>query len=207
MMKHLKIFFLSMAVVGLMAGSGFAGTTFINNGVAGGNFQVSLEAMGAARNVTIVGVAAGSNLVATAALGYTAAQALVATNLLTVTFTGAGFTGDPLNICAMNTNDVSVANATPTAGAANWNFQLGANATLTLAGAGGANSIYITKTACGVAAMNMPVQISATAAAVNPTVQITAQTSGGVLIDTSTAKRLATVAAEYSVVNNFQPIR
>jgi len=199
-MKHLRIFLLSMAVLALMGGSAFAGTTLVNAGAAGANFQVSLEAMGAARNVTVIGTVAAGNLPGTAAIGYTAAQALATQNLLNVAFSGAAFTGVALNICAMNSiGDALVANATPTAGSTNANFQLNGAANANL---GSGNSLYITSGACGGAGINAPVQISATAVSAKPTVQISAQTAGGILIDTSTAKQLANIAPEYSVVNN-----
>lgn len=193
--KYFKFLLLAMVVVGMMAGTAFAGTTTVNAGAAGANFLASLETTGAARNVTVTGAVAAGNTVATAAIAYTTGQPLVAGNLLTITFANAGFTGDALNICSMiAAGDAGVANATPTAGATSANFQL--------SGAVGAgNSVYLTSGGCGAAAINVPVQIAATTSATTATVKVDAITSGSVSIDTSTADLLATIQPEYTVAN------
>jgi hypothetical protein len=195
--KYFKFLLLAMLVVGMMAGTAFAGTTTVNAGAAGANFLASLETTGAARNVTVTGPGAG-NTVVTAPIAYTAGQALTSGNLLTVTFTNAGFTGAALNICAGNAPnaDQLVANATPTAGATNMNFQLDIPAGMTL---GAGNFVYLTSVACGTG--NVPVQIAATTSATTATVKVDAITAGGISIDTSTADLLATIQPEYTVAN------
>lgn len=87
MMKHLKILFLSMVVIGLMAGSAFATTIVSHQGAAGAANPrtISLEVMGAARDVTI------TPLVGFDGVTYTSTAAIAVNDLITVTMTGATF--------------------------------------------------------------------------------------------------------------------
>jgi len=204
-MKHLKILFLSMAVIGLMAGSAFAGTTRVNHGVTVTPYLAALEAMGAARNVTIVGVNALGAV--NAPISYVLGQALTTGNLLELTFTGAAFTGGAVGVCANNTaaNGTLIARAdTTTAGATTANFQVDL-----LAGAGGANVLagnYVWFVAGGTnaichasaaAAANFDVQLSLTSSATTPTARVRSLTGGGIEIDTSTAVNLARIVSEF----------
>ena len=205
-MRHLKIFLLSMAVIGLMAAPGFAGTTKVNS--AGANltqYFFSLEAAGSNRNVTLTGP--GPGLGATNnAITFTTGQALVSNNLLTVNLTGAAFNGAAIVVC--NASAVGAANlnasfgtATPTAGATNFSFQLAVPAASAI---NVGDVLYLMSGgACnGATNTTFPFMVTPTTSATVGTIQLIAQTSGGITIDTSTAANLVNVKAEYAVGNN-----
>ena len=206
MMRYVKILFFSMVVIGLMAGSAFAGTSRVNHGAANGTpYLAALEAMAAAKNVTIVGVNALGAI--NAPISYVLGQALTTGNLLELTFTGAAFTGGAVGVCANNTaaNGTLIARAdTTTAGSSTANFQVdlqaGAGGPNVLAGnyvwfvAGGTNAICHASAA---AAANFDVQLSLTSSATTPTARARSLTGGGVEVDTSTAVNLARIVSEF----------
>ena len=83
-MRHLKILFLSMVVIGLMAGSAFA-TTTVSHLAATTPRIISLEVMGSARDVTITPLAGLDGV------RYQSTAAIAVGDLITVTMTGSTF--------------------------------------------------------------------------------------------------------------------
>lgn len=197
--KKVRVLMLAMMVVCLAASSSFAGTTLTNYNGAAGNISVALETLGADRTVTFNGT---GNAAGTIGIGYTAGQALAEGNLLVVTLTGAKFPATAINICGVGVvggADGVIGNATPTANATSAAFQLNAFAANVASG----GLIFLTNGGCDAAiTANITPIIAATASAGTPTIQIVAQTAGGVTIDSSTAKRLATISAEYASATN-----
>jgi len=206
MMRYLKILFLSMAVIGLMAGAAFAGTTRLNHTAANTAITVSLEAMGAARNVTILGAGLTAG---TAPITFELGQSLISGNLIEVVFTGAAFGGDLVNVCALNGAGVTgivLATATPAAGTTTQNFQT-SFPTLSAANVAAGNFIWLTNgtqadcEGLAVGARNMIPRISSTTSATIPTARIRNLTSGGIEVDSSAAVNLAIVRGEFAVTN------
>jgi hypothetical protein len=193
--KNLRLLGLATLVLLVAAGTAFAGTSLVNYNGAAGNISVSLEAMGTAQTVTMNGT---GNTAGTIGLGFTAGQSLAEGNLLVVDLVGAMFPATAINLCGVGAAggaDGAVANLTPVANSTTATFQLNSLAANVTTG----NLIFMTNGLCNAAASaNTALMISATSSATNPTIQFEAQTAGGIVIDTSTAKRLATVSAEYS---------
>ncbi len=133
MTRYLKILVLAMLAVGLIASGAFAGSiAFLG---PGGNmtapntpYSVALEAMGAARNLTMVGADASGSIVAPA-LVITPGQAISSGSLLTLSFTNAGFDGGIVYLCQIDsanntTNQAPVGSATPSANSTSQAFVL-----------------------------------------------------------------------------------
>ncbi|MFO0751885.1 MAG: hypothetical protein U0411_00985 [Thermodesulfovibrionales bacterium] len=92
MSKYLKVFLLAMLAIAMIAGTAFAGTTSVNHLAAGANYTAALEAMGAARNITIVGSNTSNVLASSKPVAYTLGQNLTSGNLVAVSLSGAAFT-------------------------------------------------------------------------------------------------------------------
>lgn len=207
MSKHFRFLVLALMLVGMTAGSAFAGTVMVSHGATNTSFTAALEALGtgAARNVQIVGVSATA---ANHAIQYTLGQDLTSGNLVTVTFTGAAFDGSALGICASNGvvggtgNFIQIATATPTANAASWNFQTNVPASANVAA--GTRLFLTTNAACNAAgAINVPLRLTTMASAGMATVSFAINTAGNVPVDPATAAgNLAVVAAEYTAAMN-----
>jgi len=198
-MRFLKIVFFSAAVIGLMAGSAFAGTVRVNHGAANTSYTISLEALGAARSILLQGTGGigGANAAGNYAIEYAPGQNLTATNLVNLTFNGAAFNGSTINVCSSGTNQI-LATATPAAGANTANFQLAAGTNVLTT-----QFVYLTNGNCNSTAAadgsnNLPIQIPITASATTATVTVGAQTAGGISIDTVSTANIARVRAEYA---------
>lgn len=146
-MRYLKILFLSLMVVGLIASGAFAGNmSYIGSGfVANTTLSVALEAMGGARNMTIVSSTPATTTITTPALVINPSQALVSGSLLTISFVNAGFDGSTVYLCqidaANNTGVVAyIASTTPSANATSQAFVLSS-------GTAAGNSVMITTSA------------------------------------------------------------
>jgi hypothetical protein len=193
--KHFRFLLLAMLVVTLLAGTAFAGTTFVNNGVANTAYTASLEAMGAARNVTLVGAANGP-------ISYTVTQAITGGNFLQVSFTGAAFAGNQVRVCKADANAAGnqIGIAIPSGGLTSYSIQLAtANATATIPVG---ESVYLTTdAACNNtgAGSNLIVQLSSTSSASTPTVAIGIVSSGNMVVDTTSTKTLANIRPEFTV--------
>ena len=202
MIRHLKILLLVMAVIGLMAGSAFAGTTRVNHGATNTAYTAALEAMGAARNANISGLAiTQATINSAAAISFQLGQALTSGNLLELSFTGAAFNGAQINVCAANgaADNNSIALATPAANATAFNFQTNFVASQNVAAD---NAIWFTSSV-GVGACNtavatnlMPIQISLTSSATTGTARVRSLVAS-VEVDTSTAVNLVRVISEF----------
>jgi len=209
MIRHLKILLFGMALIGLMAGSAFAGTTQVNQGAANAAYTASLEAMGAARNAEISANVAAAAAAANYAVTYSTSQQIATSNFLSVTLTGAAFTGNTIRMCkaiaaGANTDGI-YAVATPPAASTSYNFQIN------YAAAGDTNDLvagsilYLTTaTACSNSAGSMPasnllLQLSSTSAATSPSIAVAIISSGGLSVDTSSTKQLALITKEYTV--------
>lgn len=191
MSKHFKFLVLALLLVGLMAGSAFAGTTRVNHGAVNTAFTMSLEGAAATRQVNLANnpVGGGTN----AALSYTTTQALTGTNLIKVSFSGAAFNGSAINVCAYNGSLIQpMATATPAAGTTSQNFQT------TVAMSAG-QVLYVTNEACANGGgSNMPVRTDATSSAVTATATIEILTSGGISIDTASTANAVNIRSEYA---------
>lgn len=213
MSKSFKFLGLIVLLVGLMAGSAFAGTVYVANGANNTPFTAALEALGtgAARNVQITGVATGANNGENLGIGYILGQNLTSGNLVTVTFTGAAFDGSALAVCAANAGvaganvNVQIATATPTANSTSWNFQTGfSGATANAEVAAGGNIWLATNGNCNIAGgKNVPLRATTMASAGMATVSFAVNTAGNVPVDpASAAGNLIKVAAEYTAAMN-----
>lgn len=195
MTRHLKIFFLSMAIIGLMAGTALAGRTTVNIGAANTAFTAALEAMGAARNVVTVGAANGP-------INYAVTQAITGGSVLTVTFSGAAFAGNQVRICKVDAaaagNQVGI--ATPASGTTTFNFNV-ASSNATAAIPAGEQIYLTTEAACNAtgAGSNFIVQLAASTSTTQPSVTIGASTSGGISLDTTSTKQIANIQQEFTV--------
>lgn len=200
MSRYLKFAILTVLIVGLMAGSALAGTTWVNNGAANTATSISWETLGGARNIVMNGASnivqnAGANSVIT----YTLTQELAITNLVKMTFVGAAFTGNQYVVCHGGSNGLTVATGTPTAGSNSFNFQAATNVPV------GSVLFFNTSAVLGNGCnntlaggpSNFPVQISATTGTTAATVTIEVITSGGITVDQASTKNLALIRKEY----------
>lgn len=203
MSKYLKVSLLAMLAIAMIAGTAFAGTTSVNNGAAGANFQAALEAMGAARNVTITSTGAPATALAasSAPVAYVMGQNLTTGNLIRMTLSGAAFRGSStIYVCATNgTSAEAIASATPAANSSSQSFQIGTiGATINAAGG---NYIWFTGSSdcSGATANTFPVQLSSRSSTGTATVSVDIITSGGITVDDSSTATLANFKTEYSV--------
>lgn len=194
MIRHLKILLFGMVVIGLMAGTAFAGTTKVNHAANNAAFTASLEAMGAARNVVLVGAANGP-------INYLVTQVINGGNFLTVAFTGAAFSGNQVRVCKVDAaaagNQIGV--GTPASGATSYNFQIAASNAAGAVPAG--ESVYITnEAACNAtgAGSNLIVQLSTTASATSPSATLGFVSAGNLAVDAGSSAQVAAIGSEWT---------
>jgi hypothetical protein len=132
MTRYLKMLFLAMLAVGMVASGAFAGTiSFLGSSSAANTpFAVALEAMGAARNQTATG-GTNSGSIVTPALFIIPSQPLVSNTFLTVSFTNAAFDGSTVYLCQLDSSNnngmtakAPIGTATPTANSTSYAFVL-----------------------------------------------------------------------------------
>lgn len=206
MRKNFRISILAMLVLCMTAGLAFAGSTRVNYGSAPAtNAVISLETLGIARNIIIYGGGATINNVATAAnlpaLVFKLGANLSTSNLLQLTLSGgAQFTGDPINFCAINGvtgTAVQVAAGSPLSGDTVLTTSVSQVTANTLSG----DYLWATYNACATNNGDFPLKLAAGTAGTSAKANITMQSSGGVILDNSTAVTVATVIREFNVVN------
>lgn len=212
MSKHFRFLVLALMLVGLTAGSAFAGTMYVSHGANNTPFTAALEALGtgAARNIVIQGIATGAPNGQNLGISYVLGQNVSTGNLVTISFTGAAYDGSALGICAGNTGAAGnaftqIATATPTAGTTSWNFQVNlAGAVANAEVAAGGNMFMALAGACNAAgAKNTPLRLTAEASAGMATVSFAINTAGNVPVDPAAAAgNLALIALEYTAANN-----
>lgn len=199
MVRRLKILVVSLVVVGLMAGSAFAGTTKVNYGAPNAAMTVALEALTAARNVTINGVAGNNGPIA-----FMVSQNVTSANFVSVIFTGAAFGGDTVRICKSVAagNIIDWAVASPSQDSTSYNFQIQDRASGNLFFAG--DTLYLTTDAActGTGANNMNIKLAATTATSPVTVAISIVSAGNIPVDPSSTATIATVGREYTAAFN-----
>ena len=191
-MRYLKILFLGMVVIGLMASGAWAGTIVANNATPA---TVALEAMGAARNVTLSGIA-GNN-----AISFTSSRSLISGDLINFTFTNVGTTSDTIYLCETGNNTVmdsinQAANSTTLSLRANRSVTGGTKMFLSTNSAEMATSANCNLADIGQVIVRFPAISSATMATVAFNV-----TSFGTLIDSASAKNIGNISKQY--VTNY----
>jgi len=146
-MRYLRILFLAMLAVGLIASGAWAGNiTYYGSGSSANTpFSVAVEAMGAGRNLTQSAASNGVNFVNKAALIINIGHAIVSGSLLTVSFTNGGFSGAAVFLCQIDaTNNTTgqspVATAIPAANDTSLSFVIGR-------GIPGGNNVFVTTSA------------------------------------------------------------
>lgn len=195
MIRHLKILLFGMAVIGLMAGTAFAGTTKVNHAANNAAFTASLEAMGAARNVTLVGAANGP-------INYLVTQNIVGGNFLTVAFTGAAFAGNQIRVCKLDAaaagNQIAI--ATPAGAITTYNFQIVNQATANASIPAGESVYLTTDAACNTtgASANLILQLSTTASATSPSATVGFVSAGNLAVDTGSSAQVAAIGSEWT---------
>src|SRR5208283_2058550 len=129
MTRFFKMLIFTMLCVVLLAGTAMAGSIAYTGG-ANIPANVALEAMNAARTFTLAtsaGTYATTQANNVASVTITPSTSLASSNLLTVTFTNAGFVGDSVSLCAVAVA-TPIAVSTSTANNATLLFQLVGNA-------------------------------------------------------------------------------
>jgi hypothetical protein len=196
MSKFLKLSIVALILMGLMAGSAFAGVVSSSSSAANTPYTISLETLGATRSIILGGYVAAANDPGAAnyALAYTSSQNLTAQNLLTVTLAGAAYNGATVNVCAMNGSDAwrtTVATGAPAANATTFNFQLNS-------GLGAGNFVIFTTNACGAANKgDLGLVVTPGTVAGYETATVTAITAGGISVDPAAAGNIVKAQAEY----------
>jgi len=191
MSKFLKLSIVALILMGLMAGSAFAGTVI--SASAGINapspYLVSLETLGTNRaiNLTDAGGVYAANSVP---LSYASSQNLTPQNLLQVTFAGAAFNGSVVNVCDFN--GATVATGQPAVNATTFNFQL-------IAGFGSGNYVDFTSDSCGnFTAANLNLLVTPASGSGYGTVSIQTITAGGIVVDPTTTAKIVQILPEYA---------
>lgn len=200
MSKSLKFVLFAVMVFVMTTGVAFAGTakSASNGGGATNVITISLEALGAARNIPVMGdVSGGKNVT----LGYTVSQVITSGNFVQVTFTGAAFAGNAVRVCKVDGaaagNQIGL--ATPTEGQTSYNFQLAAtNASGTIPSG---ESLYLTTdggcNATGAGA-NLIVKFSAATTTTAPTASVAIVSAGNIPVDTASSANIASIVQEYA---------
>lgn len=214
MSKHIRFIVLALMLIGLTAGSAFAGTAYVNHLTASGNYTAATEAMGAARNVTLVGTWAGAgnslgSSVTTTNLpvAYALGQTLSSGYLVSVSLSGAAFASSAnLYVCAANgiaggvVTPGEVLNAGGTAPAANSTSQVFTVTPSAGANVASGNLIWFSSSAtCNAPSnggTNLPIQITRTTAG-SSTITISVL-SGSTTTDAASTATLATVGDEFA---------
>jgi len=198
--KNFKSLWLAILIICMATGLAFAGTTKVNQAAVNGAYTLALEAMGAARNVTLIGATNGP-------ITYTASQAITSGNFLNVSLSGAAFAGDLVRVCAIDTAAAGnqVGFATPAAGATSYSFQLGStNGTYASGNASSPGQMYLsTDAACngsgaGSIGSGMILQFPATSTATNPTITLSIVSAGNLPVDAASTAQLANISAEFA---------
>lgn len=204
MKKSVNQVLLAGLIVLMMVGTSFAGTSSVNNGFAGNPLSISLETLGSARNVVLVGsqVAAQNLSAGNVPISYTLTQDMTTQNLLQVSLTNAAFNGNPVFMCAPSaanaTNTVRIGTGTPAAGATTFNFQSAANVP--------SNSyVFLTDYACPVAetlvtaaAQNLSLRVPATSSVVTGSIEMRTVTAGNIPVDPSSNVTAFNIAREFA---------
>lgn len=209
MRKYSKMLIFAMLALALMASSAFAGAINYYGSANAVNvpFNVALEAMGAARNITQVGSSA-LNVLTNAPITIIPGQALASGSLLTVSFTNAGFDGSQVFLCEINGTTglqnnllTPLASPTSTANATNLSFVMsrstGGTNYLVMTTAATANTTNCVGNASD-AAFTFRIQ-PVTSAAMASISYIAA--IGGTTYDSASAKNFANIAKQY--VTNY----
>ncbi len=203
MSKYFRFLLLALLAFSLLAAPAFAGTTSVNATAAGSNYTAAVETLGVAQNVTIA-IGAVNAQATTVPVGYTLGQALSTGNLVQVTLNGAAFQNTTYILCAGNSGagvlNATIATLTSTGNATSQNFQIG---TLNGAGTGSSagNTIWATNAlTCNTVTTsgNFPVTLSKQTGAGTATVAIGVETAGGIAVDSTSTKTLATFNNEYA---------
>ncbi len=212
-MRYLKILFLSMLVVGLIANAAFAGKIYFGD-KAGPNvmYSVALEAMGNARNLQILS-ASGTATTVAPGVWILPSQALVSGSLLTVSFTNAALEGSlPIYICQMDANYsvnssgyggggaplAPIGSATPTANNTTTSFVLSGN---TVAG----NLVFLTTNATSTNCAsngNILLRFQPVSSASMATISYNVAISGTVYDSGTAANNLANITRQYTTYYN-----
>jgi len=213
MSKFLRLSIVALILMGLMVGSAFAGTIYVNSGSSTGGANVatvSLETLGGNRTLLVQsGASTNADSVNNAPIGFSFTQNVTSSNLLQVTFSGAAFNGDVLNVCSANETTtagaaapnafIQIGTGSPAANINTYNFQL------TGVPAAGINAysakMYITYGACnyiGNTGNIVPIQMQTASGTGYATVTGALLTSGGVVLDSaSAAGNIAKIVVEY----------
>lgn len=141
-MRYLKILFLSMMVVGLIASGAlaagniqFIGRTGAANSLTNDTYLIAYELMGNARTFNITGAANTGSIVTPAfVINQTSGLLLSSGMTLNVSFANAGFTGDTLYVCQLDSaNNASttppLGSGAPSPNSTNGGFYITNNAT------------------------------------------------------------------------------
>jgi hypothetical protein len=201
MSRYFRFLLLSLLAFTLLAAPAFAGTLQVNvGGTANTPYGAAIEAMGAARNVTIVG-AVNPQLINKGAVAFTLGGTLSSTETIVVGLSGAAFTGDTIILCAANgaagANGTIIGSFVTTAGNTSQLFPLNITADANVAAA---NQIYLSSstnlsgfagpnsTGCANAGPDVfPIQLAKSSAPGTATVSFTVTSAGGSTVETSTA--------------------
>jgi len=190
--KFLRFLILAILIAGLTAGTALAGTVKVNHGADNTAYTAATEAMTAARNVIILSAANGP-------VSFRTTQDITSANFLSVSLTGAAFTGGQYRICNAG-NAASYGVGSPASGATAYNFQLNFAAANAISAG---NTIYLTSDAAcqTAAAQNLDIRLSATSSATNPSITMAIVSAGNIPVDPSSSAQLANISAEYAVAN------
>ena len=204
MTRFFKVSILTMLCVFLVAGTAMAGTIqYTGSGNVAAN--IALEAMNSVRSFTLAstvpgtGFTGGTAINNAASITITPSTSLASSNLLTVTFTNAGFAGDPVALCAVGIN-APIASSNSTNNATTLLFQLIGNASA-------GQQVFVTDDPAQIIAGGGNCNLSNATLAVHFLTQTTAQlatvsysdaTSGNAVIDFSaTAANVANIAPQF----------
>ncbi len=197
MSKYFRFLLLVILAFGLLAVPAFAGTTYVNVQASNTPYTAALEALGAATNVVLQGGGA-INTPSTVAVSYTLGQTLTTSNLVQVVLNGASFTGDTINLCALNgggDKNSTISSAVTTSNSTSQNFQISFNGGENIVAG---NYIWATNTPCGIAGGNMPIRLPKSSIAGSANITISVITSGNIPVDNASTATVATIASEYS---------
>lgn len=202
MTKFLKVSFLAMLIVAVMALPAFAGTiTFWGSGgIVNTKFSVALEAMNAARNYTVSGssTTTGGNFgYSNAAFYITPGQQLASGSLLSVTFVNAAFDGSSVNLCSAssdtNSSTSPVATYQPTANTTTQSFVLG-----TTVASGTTLFMTTAGTNCNLTNASFIVRFQPVSSAALASISYSVSLSGTTYDSTAHAVNFANIARQYS---------
>lgn len=193
MRRYLRVLLFSMVAVGLIAGGVSAGT--INTPNSGTPASIALEAMGAARNLTLSG--ASNN-----ALSFTSARSLISGDLVNFTFTNVGMAGGTTFYLCQNLAAVPLDQITATANATSFslrsNGSVSSGTTMFLSTndlSGAASNTGNNCISAGIGGLTLRFQPVSSAAMATVAFNVT---SFGTLIDTASAKNIGNISKQFS---------